>query len=127
MPVFPVLSAEEVLFLVKIGAGPLAGTKIPPDHRLKLVGLPASDSGYRRLRMPEHFFDVRSSDGTLVSDEAGKALPDIGAAHIVARQCAYKLAVAEYRRTGTVDGRKVEIVDQTGKLLDDVCVRDSII
>jgi hypothetical protein len=76
--------------------------------------------------MPEYFFDVRSSDGTVVPDIGGKTLPDIDSAHTAARQCAYKLAVAEYRRTGTVDGRKVEIVSETGKLLDDVHVRDSI-
>ena len=58
-------------------------------------------------------------------DKKGETLPDIDAARAEARQCAYKLAVAEYRRTGTVDGRKVEIVTETGKLLEDVAVRDS--
>jgi len=77
--------------------------------------------------MPDYFFDVRNSDGTVVSDNGGKNLPNIYSAQTAARQCAYKLAVAEYRRTGTVDGRKVEIVDETGKFLDDVRVRDSAI
>jgi hypothetical protein len=77
--------------------------------------------------MPEFYFDVRSSDGTVVSDNGGKNLPDIDSAHTAARRCAYKLAVAEYRRTGTVDGRKVEIVDETGRFLDDVRVGDAVI
>jgi hypothetical protein len=39
MSVIPLLSAAEFFSLVKIGAGPLRGTKIPPEHLLKLVGL----------------------------------------------------------------------------------------
>ena len=77
--------------------------------------------------MPNYFFDVRSSDGAVVPDTKGETLPDMIAAGTEARQCAYKLAVSEYRRTGVVDGRRVEIVSETGKLLDDVRVRDSVI
>lgn len=77
--------------------------------------------------MPRHYFDVRSNDGTAVADERGETLPNVAAARVEARRCAYKLAVAEYRRISTVDGRKVEIVGETGKLVDDVRVRDSVI
>ena len=73
------------------------------------------------------FFDVRSSDGTVVPDEHGKALLDLDTALNEAQLCAHKRAVAELRRTGIVDGRKVEILGETGKLLDKVRVRDAII
>jgi hypothetical protein len=76
--------------------------------------------------MPKYFFDIRSSDGTVVPDKDGETLPDAAAALTEAQQCAQKLALAEFQRTGTVDGRKVEIVSEAGKLLDDVPVRDAI-
>lgn len=75
--------------------------------------------------MPKYFFDVRSNDGTVVADDKGTTLTNIDAARTEAEQCAYNLAVDELRRTGTVDGRKVEIVTETGELLEDVAVRDS--
>ena len=76
--------------------------------------------------MPKYFFDVRSNDGTVVADEKGEFHPDLDAARTEAQTCAHNLAVAEFRRTGVVDGRKVEIVSESGKHLDDVHVRDSI-
>ena len=76
--------------------------------------------------MPRYYFDIRGSDGGLVPDEKGITLPDVGAAHTKAVTRAHDLAVDEYRRTGTVDGRKVEIVGETGDFLDDVAVRDAI-
>jgi hypothetical protein len=75
--------------------------------------------------LPKYFFDVRSNDGTVVADDKGTTLTNIDAARAEAEQCAHNLADDELRRTGTVDGRKVEIVTETGKLLEDVAVRDS--
>jgi len=75
--------------------------------------------------MPRYFFHLY--DGTETRDPDGLELPDIEAARVVATHELRQLATYEVHRGGGVKlSDRIDIVDESGRVLDNVCYADIV-
>ena len=73
--------------------------------------------------MPTCFFHVRDG-GLLLEDKDGTDLPDLDAAVAEARASAREIAADSLRSDEVIDGRTIEITDDTQAVLATVLIRD---
>jgi hypothetical protein len=75
--------------------------------------------------MPVFHFNIRDANG-LVRDEEGMELADGAAAHREAQASARELLADVLRANEVVDGRKIEITDAGGTVVETVPLRDML-
>jgi hypothetical protein len=73
--------------------------------------------------MPKFYFHIRDDAG-LIPDEEGMELPDIDAARKEAETGAREILADALRAHKEVDGKRIEIANQSGEVLDSFKVRD---
>jgi hypothetical protein len=73
--------------------------------------------------MPHYYFHIRDGEHLLVDDE-GLCCDDMDAARFEARASARDLLAQEIRHGVTPDGRKIEITDRDGAVVETVALRD---
>ena len=73
--------------------------------------------------MPRYFFHVREGS-TLNRDSEGQELADAAAAHGEAISTGREILGEKLLHGGELDGRTIEIADETGKVVDIVNVND---
>lgn len=66
--------------------------------------------------MPRYFFHIRDADD-LSQDSEGQELPDLNAAQKEAVSAARELIGERVLHGGAIDGRQIEIADETGTVL----------
>jgi hypothetical protein len=70
-----------------------------------------------------YFFHIRDDQG-LVPDEEGSELPDLATAQTEARLSARDFAIEILKCGQTLSGRRIEIADGDGMVLDSLRIRD---
>jgi hypothetical protein len=73
--------------------------------------------------MPRYYFHVREG-GTLNRDEEGQELPDAEAARKEAISAAREILGDKLLHGGSLNGRAIEIADETGHVVDEINSRD---
>jgi len=76
----------------------------------------------KTLCMPRYFFHIRDGE-TVIRDNKGTELPDLEAAQFEARMHARDLVVDCLRSGREIDGRRIEIADESGATLESTTVR----
>lgn len=75
--------------------------------------------------MPRYYFHIRDHEH-VAKDEEGTELDGLEAAKIEARTSAQDLAIDRLRAAKPIDGRKVEVTDESGKIVYVFPVRDLV-
>jgi hypothetical protein len=75
--------------------------------------------------MPRYFFNVRQG-GTVIPDIEGNDLDGLRSAELEARRTARDLVIEHLKVGCPVDGREIEIVDESGAVLETIKVRSVI-
>ena len=75
--------------------------------------------------MPRYYFNIVEHQ-TLIQDKEGQEFPDLRAARFEARCSARDIAIQELRSDREVDGRKIQITDDSGTVLDVLPVKDVV-
>ena len=73
--------------------------------------------------MPRYFFHVREGS-TLNRDDEGQELPDVEAARREAIATGREILGEKLLHGGSLNGRSIEIADETGRVVDVVNARD---
>jgi hypothetical protein len=73
--------------------------------------------------MPKFYFHIRDDAG-VIPDEEGMELPDLGAARKEAEEGAREILANALMAHKEVDGKKIEIANQSGEVLASLKVRD---
>ena len=73
--------------------------------------------------MPKFHFNIRDHRG-LIPDIEGMELPDIAAARQEAEEGAREILAEALRYHEEIDGKRIEIVSETGDVIDILKVRD---
>ena len=73
--------------------------------------------------MPKFHFNIHDDDG-LIPDEEGLELPDLEAARFEATESAREMIADAVRMHKELDGRRIEIADGSGTVIESFKVRD---
>jgi hypothetical protein len=73
--------------------------------------------------MPKFHFNIRDDQG-LIPDEEGMELPDLAAARTEASEGAREILADALRFHREVDGKRIEIADERGEVIETLKVRD---
>jgi hypothetical protein len=92
-----------------------------PEHRLNLSV--RNENKQRTKAMPLYFFHVREGS-TLHRDTEGQELPDAEAARREAINSSREMLGEKLLHGGALNGRTIEIADETGYVVDVVNSRD---
>jgi hypothetical protein len=76
--------------------------------------------------VPRYHFNVRQGSN-VIRDIAGEELPDLKTAQFEARISARELLLESILAEEEIDGRLIEIADDTGKVIETVKVRDMMV
>ncbi len=74
--------------------------------------------------MTRYFFNVRGSDGTVSPDREGQDLPSLEAARAEAVSSNREMLGERLLHGGALNGRTIEIADETGHVVDVVNSRE---
>jgi hypothetical protein len=74
--------------------------------------------------MSRYFFNVRDTDGDVSRDIEGQELPDLDAARAEAISANREMLGERLLHGGSLDHRKIEIADESGKILVSIDSRD---
>jgi hypothetical protein len=72
--------------------------------------------------MPRYYFNIYEH-GRLIPDDEGMELPDAKAAHEEAEEGAREILADAIRAHNDVDGKRIEIADEDGSVLETIVVR----
>jgi hypothetical protein len=79
----------------------------------------------KEAAMPRYYFNIHDDAG-VIRDEEGMELPDLAAARTEAQEGARELLADALRAHKDVNGKRMEITDADGTVLESFKVRDML-
>jgi hypothetical protein len=89
----------------------------------RVLALAVTSWGTQEPAMPRYHFNVRQGT-SVIRDEEGEEFPDLESAQFEARMSAREMLLECIESGCELDGREIEIVDESDKVIGSMKVRD---